>query len=149
MKKFSEFLAEGELASSDIKISASGQKIRAHHFKVGDVARVRHALEKQSAINLRSTDEVLKDIKKQFKRIHRGKDTKSSQPAPRLIDPNVVTEDIPFYKDPPMTLVIRRTAIRLYPDHTKIALYYSPQLKKYFTVPYGHPMDSVIQAQDE
>lgn len=43
-------------------------------------------------------------------------------------------ENLP--KDPPVVLVLKRKAIRLYPDKTRIALYYNDKLNKYFSVPY-------------
>lgn len=43
-------------------------------------------------------------------------------------------DDLP--KDPPVVLVLKRKAIRLYPDKTRIALYYNDKLNKYFSVPY-------------
>jgi hypothetical protein len=49
---------------------------------------------------------------------------------------------------PPYVLLLKRTAIRLYPDGTKIALYYNKQLKKYFSVPYDTPVSSSIQAEE-
>ena len=39
-------------------------------------------------------------------------------------------------KDPPVVLVLKRKAIRLYPDKTRIALYHNDKLNKYFSVPY-------------
>lgn len=46
--------------------------------------------------------------------------------------------DIPLRNDPPFTLVLKRKAIRMYPNDTKIALYYSDRLKTYFSVPYSN-----------
>jgi hypothetical protein len=37
---------------------------------------------------------------------------------------------------PPFTLVLKRRAIRQYPDKTRVALYWSEKLKRHFTVPY-------------
>jgi len=48
--------------------------------------------------------------------------------------------------DPPFTLILKREAIRLYPNGTKVALYYSKKLDKYFSVPYG--VDATIQAEE-
>ena len=61
-------------------------------------------------------------------------------------EPIVLQED----KDPPVVLVIKRKAIRIYPDGTRIALYYNERLKKYFSVPYqyGSGMDAPIQAEE-
>jgi hypothetical protein len=50
--------------------------------------------------------------------------------------------------DPPFVLVLKRKAIRMYPDKTKVALYYNKTLNKYFSVPYGGPLGSVIQAEE-
>jgi hypothetical protein len=39
--------------------------------------------------------------------------------------------------DPPFVLVLKRKAIRLYPNKTKVALYYAPKIDRHFTIPYG------------
>lgn len=49
--------------------------------------------------------------------------------------------------DPPAVMVIKRKAVRLYPDGTRVALYWSDKLKKYFSVPYGPALDATIQAE--
>ena len=56
--------------------------------------------------------------------------------------------DTPLVPDPPVVLVIKRKAVRLYPDGTRIALYWSDKLKRVFSVPYGMPMDAPIQAEE-
>ena len=48
----------------------------------------------------------------------------------------------------PFILLLKRRAIRLYPDKTKVALYYNKQLNKYFSVPYNDTIDANIQAED-
>ena len=52
--------------------------------------------------------------------------------------------------DPPFVLVLKRKAIRLYPDSTRIALYYSDKLNKYFSVPYSteENQSGVVQAEE-
>ena len=52
--------------------------------------------------------------------------------------------------DPPFVLVLKRKAIRLYPDSTRIALYYNDKLKKYFSVPYSTDEDQkgIVQAEE-
>ena len=42
-----------------------------------------------------------------------------------------------FRNDPPFVLVLKRRGIRLYPDGTRIALYYNERIDKYFSIPYG------------
>lgn len=61
-------------------------------------------------------------------------------------EPVILQED----KDPPMVLVIKRKAIRMYPDGTRIALYFNDKLNKYFSVPYqyGPGIDAPIQAEE-
>jgi hypothetical protein len=50
---------------------------------------------------------------------------------------------------PPYVLLLKRKAIRLYPDGTKIALYHNKQLNKYFSVPYDSPVEvAAIQAEE-
>jgi phage gpG-like protein len=50
--------------------------------------------------------------------------------------------------DPPFVLVLRRKAIRLYPNNQKVALYYNQKLNKSFTIPYGSNVDGAIQAEN-
>ena len=50
--------------------------------------------------------------------------------------------------DPPVVLMLKRKAIRIYPDKTKVALYYNSKLNKNFTVPYNTSTDSVIQSEE-
>jgi hypothetical protein len=57
------------------------------------------------------------------------------------------TPDLP--KDPPFVLILKRKAIRMYPNKTKIALYHNPKLNKYFSIPYGPNIDSSpLQAEE-
>ena len=51
--------------------------------------------------------------------------------------------------DPPFVIVLKRKAIRLYPNKTKVALYYSNKLDKYFSVPYGPEIDSQPMQAEE
>ena len=51
-------------------------------------------------------------------------------------------------QDPPFVLVLKRKAIRLYPDGTKIALYHNDRLDKDFAVPYATSSQPVIQAEE-
>ena len=45
--------------------------------------------------------------------------------------------------------MLKRKAIRLYPDKTKVALYYNKQMDKYFSVPYGTGVEMpAIQAEE-
>jgi hypothetical protein len=57
------------------------------------------------------------------------------------------TADLP--KDPPFVLVLKRKAIRLFPNKVKMALYYNQKLDKYFSIPYGPNVSSTpLQAEE-
>ena len=59
-----------------------------------------------------------------------------------------VGSSYPLLPDPPAVLVIKRKAVRLYPDGTRIAMYWSDKLKRVFSLPYGPAVDPVIQAEE-
>lgn len=61
-----------------------------------------------------------------------------------------INEEETLKGDPPFTLVLKRKAIRLYPNDTKIALYYNDRLKKYFSIPYSdkESIDAPIQSEE-
>jgi hypothetical protein len=50
----------------------------------------------------------------------------------------------------PFILVLKRKAIRMYPDGTKVALYHNQKLNKYFSVPYtdSKTLNAVIQSEE-
>jgi hypothetical protein len=79
--------------------------------------------------------------------------TKVGDTSPQVgDDPDAVKEEVSHLQeshDPPFVLVLKRKAIRLYPDGTKIALYYSDRLKRIFTIPYNTEDKVSIQAQQE
>lgn len=56
-----------------------------------------------------------------------------------------------FGGEPPFILVLKRKAIRMYPDGTHVALYWNDNLKKYFSVPYENSKGVVgyIQATEQ
>ncbi len=62
------------------------------------------------------------------------------------IDLEEATLELP--NDPPFVLVLKRKAIRLFPNKTKIALYYNQKLDKYFSIPYGSGVDAPVQAEE-
>ena len=60
---------------------------------------------------------------------------KARQAVKENVDVLEEATDLP--DDPPFVLVLKRKAIRLYPNKTKVALYYNDKIDKYFTIPYG------------
>jgi len=84
-------------------------------------------------------------------RIKIGQDPKQISDDPDTVKEQIeITEDEALKGDPPVTLVLKRKAIRLYPNNTQIALYYNDKLKKYFTIPYSSDknIDAAIQAEE-
>jgi hypothetical protein len=55
----------------------------------------------------------------------------------------------PLVPLPPIIMVIKRKAVRLYPDGTRIALYYNDKMKRYFSVPFGTPEADMSGVQAE
>ena len=57
-------------------------------------------------------------------------------------DPRV-KKGFPSDKKIPNVLVLKRKAIRVYPDDQKVALYYSQVLDKYITIPFGENVPGI------
>ena len=74
--------------------------------------------------------------------------TKTKQAIREEVELNEGPMDTPLVPDPPVILVIKRKAVRLYPDGTRIALYWSDKLKRIFSLPYGPAVQPVIQAEE-
>jgi len=120
-----EDIEEGVIATSDFKLGASGQKVRAHRTKVGDTAPGVGGMAPEVGDDKEQDQNALKKTYK---------------------------EEVSYLQeahDPPFVLVLKRKAIRLYPDGTKVALYYNDRLKRIFTVPYNTEDEVAIQAQHE
>jgi hypothetical protein len=134
--------------SSDYKVSPSGRKVRARRIKVGDKVErdVDAELEKTESIEPIDADELEEFKSNPFSGRQRGRVVGYYKPKKKLFGMkptkpvekkkvNEATEDL--VKDPPFALVLKRKAIRMYPNKTKVALYYNKQIDKYFTIPYG------------
>ena len=75
--------------------------------------------------------------------------TKARQAVREEVELNeAIPMDSPLVPDPPVILVIKRKAVRLYPDGTRIALYWSDKIKRVFSLPYGPAVQPVIQAEE-
>ena len=120
-----EELEEGTIATSDYKLGSNGQKVRAHKTKIGDTAPGVGGMAPEVGDDKEQDQDALKKTYKE----------------------EVVTEDVEH--NPPFVLVLKRKAVRAYPDGTKIALYYNERLKRIFTIPYDTMDNNTIQAQHE
>jgi hypothetical protein len=72
--------------------------------------------------------------------------TKAKQAVREELEEATNTPLVPM---PPIIMVIKRKAVRLYPDGTRIALYYSDKMKRYFSVPFGTPEADISGVQAE
>jgi hypothetical protein len=59
-----------------------------------------------------------------------------AQEGTNLLELTAMSSDV-SKKDPPAVLVMKRKAIRMFPNGERIALYYIDKLNKYVTVPYS------------
>jgi hypothetical protein len=119
VREESEDLDESMVDTSDYKIGPSGRKVRAHRIKIGDT------------VYGKEEDDVKKE------NVIVAQDGQLDEQTP----------DLP--KDPPFVLILKRKAIRLYPNKTKIALYHNAKLNKFFSIPYGPNIDSSpLQAEE-
>ena len=73
---------------------------------------------------------------------------KARQAVREEVELNEARMDTPLVPDPPVVLVIKRKAVRLYPDGTRIALYWSDKIKRAFSIPYGPMVDAPVQAEE-
>ncbi len=68
------------------------------------------------------------------------------------IDKSNILEDLSFKTDPPNLIVLKRKAIRVFPDGRKVALYYADKINQYVTIPYSdtmHGNKSIVQAHEQ
>jgi hypothetical protein len=83
--------------------------------------------------------------------------TKVGDTAPKVgDDPDEVKEstemviDESLNRNPPFVLILKRKAIRYYPEGIKNVLYYNETLNRYFSVPYSAetPLNQPVQAEE-
>jgi len=53
------------------------------------------------------------------------------------IEKTSILESHSFQKDPPNMIVLKRKAIRIFPDGNKVALYFADKINKYVSIPYS------------
>ena len=104
-----EELEEKVIDTSDYKLGAAGQKVRAHRIKVGDTAPQVGTMAPEVGDDEEQDKNTSKKVYKEA----------------------VDSQALPF------VLVLRRKAVRMYPEGTRVALYYNERLNRYFSVPYS------------
>jgi hypothetical protein len=61
----------------------------------------------------------------------------------------IVTESMSFKSDPPNIIVLKRKAIRIFPDGRKVALYRAEKIDKYISIPYSDMVDKDVMQVHE
>jgi hypothetical protein len=54
-----------------------------------------------------------------------------------------------FKNDPPNIIILKRKAIRIFPDGRKVALYHADKIDKYISIPYSDVMDKNVMQVSE
>jgi hypothetical protein len=90
--------------------------------------------------------DIISNNKQIFQKTRQAVREEVEQEETQPIELSEVTLDL--NNDPPFVLVLKRKSIRLYPNNTKIALYYNQKLDKYFSIPYGGGVDAPVQAEE-
>jgi hypothetical protein len=87
------------------------------------------------------SDQVFRKVKQNVQHISEAKEDHLSKFDPRF------KAGYPTDKDIPTVLILKRKAIRVYPDNQKVALYYSQALDKYVTIPFSDIQTSINEAK--
>lgn len=62
---------------------------------------------------------------------------------------DIVTEAMSFKNDPPNIIVLKRKAIRIFPDGRKVAMYHADKIDKYVTIPYSDMVEKDVPQMHE
>ena len=67
------------------------------------------------------------------------KAVKEEEEIENSIGTESIDEDYAKPVDPPPVLVLKRKAVRVFPNRTRVALYFNDKIGRYFSVPYSTP----------
>lgn len=133
MKKLSDFRKEGmleEATDDDRRLTAL---VRAGLFDAKKLPLLRRAMDKSAKETTPQERGVLIDL------LHHLISVVNSNQAIYTKVKQAVREDITEQtrvKEPPATLLMRRKAIRMFPDGKRVVMYYIDKLKRYISIPY-------------
>lgn len=65
------------------------------------------------------------------------------------IEQSRIVESLSFRADPPNVIMLKRKAIRIFPDGRKVALYHADKIDKYISIPYSDMMNKDIMQMHE
>jgi hypothetical protein len=86
-------------------------------------------------------DQIFRKVKQNVQHMNEAKEDYLSKFDPRF------KGAYPTDKDIPSVVILKRKAIRVYPDNQKVALYYSQALDKYVTIPFSDIQTSINEAK--
>jgi hypothetical protein len=89
------------------------------------------------------SDQVFRKVKQNVQHMNEAREDYYSK-----LDPRAKAE-FPKDKDMPSVLILKRKAIRVYPDNQKVALYYSQALDKYVTIPFSDVQTGLNEETEE
>lgn len=90
-----------------------------------------------------SDDQVYRKVRQNVHNVNEAKMDTYSKFDPRY------KAGWPTDKEMPSVLILKRKAIRVYPDNQKVALYYSQALDKYVTIPYNDIQMGLNEAKND
>lgn len=89
-----------------------------------------------------SDEQIYRKVKQNVQHVNEAKGDYLAKADPRF------KTGYPSEKKMPTVLILKRKAIRVYPDNQKVALYYSQALDKYVTIPFGGAQLGLNEAID-
>lgn len=90
-----------------------------------------------------SDEQVYRKVRQNVHTMNEAKEDHLSKFDPRF------KSGYPSDRDIPTVLILKRKAIRVYPDNQKVALYYSQALDKYVTVPFNDIQVGLNEAKND
>jgi len=120
--------------------------VRARRIKVGDKAPNPFEIDAPGVGDSINQDKDMgKSIYDKYYKKYLQSLRKTNNPT---VKEEITLDEQKFESEPPFILVLKRKNVRLFPNNVKVALYHSEKLNKFFSVPYGQGLNSVVQAEE-
>jgi len=120
--------------------------VRARRIKVGDKAPTPFEIDAPGVGDSINQDKDMgKSIYDKYYKKYMQSLRKTNNPT---VKEEINLDEQKFESEPPFILVLKRKNVRLFPNNVKVALYHSEKLNKFFSVPYGQGLNSVVQAEE-
>jgi hypothetical protein len=140
MKKLSDFRSDlneaGEIQNRKVDVL-----VRAGLGDKGQLSHIKHALAKEDdKLTPSERHELLGILRRLLTTIDGDQNTyRRIAKMAHGLGEEIELEEAGYNKpiDPPPTILLRRKAIRVYPDGRRVALYYADKLDRYISIPYS------------